>query len=135
MNSIFLKGLFIGLVVSGYVTWTGPDVNIESKGPITVSNIISRVKDIPIVVWKNSQSVLKSNRELSNSLPSLKIMIGPNTNPYFEDNEKALRDAITLWANFKQPTSYVALFFNFEDKSWAIAELKKLSFYRPSIET
>ena len=137
MKSINMKSLIIGLVLCGCVTgtWTGADANIDSTEPITFSNINSRMKDIPIIVWKNSQSVLMSNRELSNSSVALKILVGPNTNLFFKDNEQAFSDAITFWANFKQPTRYVTLFYNFEDKSWAVSEYKKLSFYREGMET
>ena len=89
MKSINMKSLIIGLVLCGCVTgtWTGADANIDSTEPITFSNINSRMKDIPIIVWKNSQSVLMSNRELSNSSVALKILVGPNTNLFFKDNE------------------------------------------------
>jgi len=137
MKSINMQSLIIGLVLCGCVTgtWTGADANIESTETITFSNINSRMKDIPIIVWKNSQSVLMSNRELSNSSVALKILVGPNTNLFFKDNDQAFSDAITFWANFKQPTRYVTLFYNFEDKSWAVSEYKKLSFYREGMET
>jgi len=91
MESINMKSLIIGLVFCGCVTgaWTGADANIDSTEPITFSNINSRMKDIPIIVWKNSQSVLMSNRELSNSSVALKILVGPNTNLFFKDNEQS----------------------------------------------
>ena len=86
MKSINLKSLIIGLVLCGCVTgtWTGADANIESTEPITFSNINSRMKDIPIIVWKNSQSVLMSNRELSNSLVAQKNSGWPKYKSFFQ---------------------------------------------------
>jgi hypothetical protein len=86
MKSINMQSLIIGLVLCGCVTgtWTGADANIESTEPITFSNINSRMKDIPIIVWKNSQSVLMSNRELSNSLVAQKNSGWPKYKSFFQ---------------------------------------------------
>ncbi len=97
----------------------------NSVKPITFSNIKSRVQDIPGVAWQNTQNLINSNNTVSGSLVQLEILKGPNTKLYFEDNEAAFTTGIKLWKNFKQPKKYLALFYSFEDKSWAISKYNK----------
>ena len=102
--------------------------------PITFSNIVSLRQEIPRVVWESAQNEVKSNYEKSRSLVELKVLVGPNTTLYFEDNEDAYGDAIAFWAQFPQPTEFIAVFYNFEDKPWAVSEFKELPFYWEGME-
>ena len=108
----------LGILVLGLL-WCG---NVNAAEPITFSNIKSRIKDIPEVAWSNTQNLLNSNRAKSSSLVDLEIHVGPKTKLYFKDNEKAFKDVIALWANVKQPRKYLALFYSFKDKSWALSK-------------
>ena len=108
--------------------------SMQAAEPITFANLKSRIEDIPQVAWTNTQQLLKSNRASSTSVIDLEILIGPNTKLYFEDNESAFVDGMTLWANVKRPTKYIAFFYCFEDKSWAYQQYKKLPFYKPGME-
>ena len=76
--------------------------------PITFSNIVSLRQEIPRVVWESAKNEVRSNYENSRSLVELKVLVGPNTTLYFDDNEDAYRDAIAFWAQFPQPTEYIA---------------------------
>jgi len=108
--------------------------SLQAEEPITFENLKSRLEDIPHVAWTNAHQLIKSNRASSTSLPDLEILVGPNTNLYFDDNKGAFADAMTLWANVKRPTRYFAFFYSFEDKSWAEQEYRKLPFYKPGME-
>jgi len=99
--------------------------SLQAAEPITFSNIKSRIKDIPEVAYNNTQNLLNSNRAKSNSV-KLEIHVGPNTKLYFKDNEKYFKYGIALWANFKQPSKYGALFYSFKDKSWAASQYEKI---------
>ena len=119
-------------------THTATHVPIQTASPfvsqITFSNIVSLRQEIPRVVWESAKNEVKSNYESSRSLVELKVLVGPNTTLYFNDNEEAYRDAIAFWAQFPQPPEYIALSYNFEDKPWAVSEFKKLPFYWEGME-
>ena len=94
-----------------------------SDDAITFTNAKTRLVDLPNRAWKNSQDLLvKNENTLIASGVDLKVLKGPTTQLYFEDNTKAFEKGIKLWANFKQPKEYLALFYSFSDKAWALTQ-------------
>ena len=94
-----------------------------SDDAITFTNAKTRLVDLPSRAWKNSQDLLaKNDNTLIASGVDLRVLNGPTTQLYFDDNTKAFERGTKLWANFKQPREYLALFYNFSDKAWAITQ-------------
>ena len=108
--------------------------SLQAQGPINFKNLKSRIEDIPQVAWTRTHHLLDANRASSTLLVDIEILVGPNTKLYYRDNKSAFKAAMTLWANVKRPTKYLAFFYSFEDKSWAEREYKKLPFYKPGME-
>ncbi len=102
--------------------------------PIVFSNIVSLSEEIPQIVWESTKNEVRSNYESSHSLVELKILVGPNTTLYYNENEDAYRNAIAFWKQFPQPSEYVAFFYSFEDKPWAVSKFKKMPFYSKGME-
>ena len=99
---------------------------VKDENAITFSNVKSRLADLPDVAWQNTQNLLKENDDSSKTAGIiLKVLKGPTTQLYYDGSESAFERGIKLWANFSQPREYLALFYNFSDKAWALV-LKQL---------
>ena len=72
---------------------------------------------------EDSKAILTENGVASQDAVELEIKVGPTTDLYFSENEAALKTAFQFWAGFDQPSRYIALFYNFDDLSWAEDEL------------
>ena len=90
---------------------------VSPIGAITFENITQHISDIPRAAWDAVQKVIASN-----SLPSIPttIAVGPNTTPNVSDISVPFQKTMKLWLGFRQPSSYYALIFNFQDKDWAL---------------
>ena len=97
--------------------------------PIAFSNIVALREEIPQIVWESAKNEVRSNYENSRSLVDLKVLVGPSTTLYYNENEDAYKNAIAFWEQFPQPPQYFAFLYNFEDKPWAVSKLKKMPFY------
>ena len=96
---------------------------VQDENAITFSNVKSRLADLPDVAWQNTQSLLKENDDSSKTEGIiLKVLKGPTTQLYYDGSESAFERGIKLWANFSQPREYLALFYNFSDKAWALTQ-------------
>ena len=102
--------------------------------PIAFSNIVALREEIPRIVWESAKNEVRSNYEDSRSLVELKVLIGPSTTLYYNENEDAFRNAIAFWAQFPQPPEYFAFLYNFEDKPWAVSKFKEMPFYSKGME-
>ena len=99
---------------------------VQDENAITFSNVKSRLADLPDVAWQNTQSLLKENDDSSKTAGIvLKVLKGPTTQLYYDGSESAFERGIKLWANFSQPREYLALFYNFSDKAWALTQFDK----------
>ena len=96
---------------------------VQDENAITFSNVKSRLADLPDVAWQNTQRLLKENDDSSKTAGIiLKVLKGPTTQLYYDGSESAFERGIKLWANFSQPREYLALFYNFSDKAWALTQ-------------
>ena len=96
---------------------------VQAENAITFSNVKSRLADLPDVAWQNTQNLLKENDDSSKTEGIiLKVLKGPTTQLYYDGSEGAFERGIKLWANFSQPREYLALFYNFSDKAWALTQ-------------
>tara|TARA_B100000029_G_C17601832_1_gene966012 strand:+ start:4268 stop:5539 length:1272 start_codon:yes stop_codon:yes gene_type:complete len=102
--------------------------------PIAFSNIVALREEIPQIVWESAKNEVRSNYENSRSLVDLKVLVGPSTTLYYNENEDAYKNAIAFWEQFPQPPQYFAFLYNFEDKPWAVSKLKKMPFYSKGME-
>ena len=86
-------------------------------GTISFENITQHISDIPRAAWDAVQKVIAAN-----SLPSIPttIAVGPNTTPNVSDISVPFQKTMKLWSGFRQPSTYYALIFNFQDKDWAL---------------
>ncbi len=86
-------------------------------GSITFDNLIDHIKDIPLAAWTEVQKVEKAN-----TLPAVPttIAIGPNTTPNVPDMLGTFQKVMKFFAGFRQPTTYYALVYNFQDAGWAL---------------
>ena len=99
---------------------------VQDENVITFSNVKSRLADLPDVAWQNTQNLLKENDDSSKTAGIiLKVLKGPTTQLYYDESESAFERGIKLWANFSQPREYLALFYNFSDKAWALTQFDK----------
>tara|TARA_B100001057_G_scaffold501000_1_gene619590 strand:- start:224 stop:1537 length:1314 start_codon:yes stop_codon:yes gene_type:complete len=95
----------------------------QNEDAITFSNVKSRLADLPDVAWENTQKLLEANKDSSKTADIiLKVLKGPNTQLYYDGSERSFEKGIKLWANFSQPREYLALFYNFSDKTWALTQ-------------
>ena len=91
-------------------------------GLITFDNIDKHIADISEAAYTAVQKV-----EATNSLPNIPfvVQIGPNTNPAVPDVSAKFQKIMKLWSGFRQPVSYYALLYNFQDKDWALKTASK----------
>ena len=90
---------------------------------VDIDSLETHRVNIPNIAWNDSQTILDGNADLANEETDLLIKVGPTTNLYFAENEAMLRRAINFWTNFCQPTKYIALYYSYDDLSWAEEEL------------
>ena len=83
--------------------------------------------EIPRIAWQDSQRVMVFNSQSFSPQVDLKIRVGPTTNPYFGDVEPMYRKAITFWARFDQPTIFLVLIYNSQDRPWAREQIQNAS--------
>ena len=95
---------------------------VSPIGEITFENISQHISDISAAAYAAVQKV-----EAANSLPNIptKIVVGPNTAPPISDVPAAFQKIMKLWSGFRQPVSYYALLYNFQDKDWALKTASK----------
>lgn len=85
-------------------------------GQITFQNILEHIDDISLAAYTAVQTV-----ESTNTQPKVRttIAVGPHTVPSVTDVRAAFKKTMKLWAGFRQPRTYYALLYSFEDKTWA----------------
>ena len=86
------------------------------------------ITEVPKIAWEDAQNILDENDTSIPSKVELEISVGPTTELYFEDSENAYKKAINFWSNFDQPTKYWALYYNYDDRSWAKEQILNASF-------
>jgi hypothetical protein len=86
-------------------------------GDITFTNIEQHISEVPAAAYNSVQQVMAAN---SQPKVSLKLYVGPNTQPVLDDLSGAFKKIIRLWSGFRQPLDYSALIYNFQDKDWAL---------------
>jgi len=96
---------------------------VTSPVSVRFEELMSRVDDVPAIAWEHSQAILNHNLDVPGSSVELEVKIGPTTDLYFEENEKALRDGSAFWQGYDTPTRYIALFYNAADRPWAERQL------------
>lgn len=92
-------------------------VPVAQDGSITFSNIAAKISKVPRVAYASVQAVEAANTPVS--IPT-QVLVGPHTTPNVADPQAAFARVMTLWAGFRQPSSYYALLFSFRDKQWAL---------------
>jgi len=127
------------LILAGFssVATAAPKVAVSSKGnpipvslpvaqngPITFANITEHISEISAVAYEAVQKV-----ENENSQPNFptKIFVGPHTITNVPDVPGAFNKIMKFWSGFRQPTSYYALIFNYQDRQWAIKKAATIS--------
>jgi hypothetical protein len=89
---------------------------VKPVGDITFANIEQRIADIPKAAYTSLQAVASANPQPK---VSVTVLLGPNTNLPI-DAKVALGKIAKLWSGFRQPVTYNALVYNFQDKAWAL---------------
>jgi hypothetical protein len=89
---------------------------VKPVGDITFANIEKRIADIPMAAYTSVQSVVSANAQ-----PNISITViqGPNTKLPINVKD-ALGKIVKLWSGFRQPVTYSALVYNYQDKAWAL---------------
>ena len=130
--------LIVGFVGPGAVAAGVPDAEITTKnstnfltplallpikipvaqaGPITFQNIEEHISEISLAAYEEVQNTLNRNEQ---PVTKKRIHIGPNTETNVPDVDGAFNKIIKYWSGFRQPATYDALIFSFEDKAWAL---------------
>jgi hypothetical protein len=96
---------------------------VSPIGQITFQNITQRIDEISPAAYTAVQSTVAAN-----ALPKIQttISVGPHTVPSVADVSSAFDKIKKLWAGFRQPRTYYALLYNFEDKAWARKTAEKI---------
>lgn len=89
---------------------------VSPIGQITFQNIAKHIDDISFVAYSAVQSVEAANKQPK--VP-LTITVGPHTVPSVVDVRASFKKIMKLWSGFRQPRTYFALLYNFQDKAWA----------------
>ena len=108
------------------------DVPRVSSSFINLEDLNETISEVPRIAWEDSQARLTENGTASQGAVELEIIVGPSTNLYFSENEAAFKTAIQFWANFDQPSRYIASFYYFDDLVWAEDELIELGYSEQS---
>jgi hypothetical protein len=96
---------------------------VSPIGQITFDNITQHITEISAAAYSAVQKV-----EAANSQPSvpMTIKVGPTTVPSVSDVPAAFKKIQKLWSGFRQPKTYYALVYNFQDKAWALTTDSKV---------
>jgi len=86
-------------------------------GEITFDNIIDHINDVPLAAWTAVQKVENANTLIP--VPTT-VAIGPNTVPNVPDMLGTFQKMMKFYSGFRQPTTYYALVYNFQDVAWAL---------------
>jgi len=92
-------------------------------GPITFSNVLAHVDEIPKAAWDNVQEELAAGG--SGNL-SIKLFIGPTTQTTSAQVAELIQRQFRLFEGFRQPRKLVALAYNATDLRWAEGEWRKI---------
>ena len=96
---------------------------------LSISELSSKLSEVPKLAWDDSQRILNENTNTDNvDNVEIIINIGPTTELYFLDNESYIQKAINFWQNFNLPEKYYAFFYSYNDLDWAINELTSSGF-------
>ena len=97
---------------------------VAQNGPITFANITEHISEISATAYAAVQKV-----EAENSQPKIptRIYVGPHTITNVPDVPAAFKKIMKFWSGFRQPTSYHALIFNYQDRQWAIKKAATIS--------
>jgi len=91
-------------------------------GTISFENITQHISDISEAAYNAVQQVEATNTQPN--IPTV-VTVGPNTVPAVKDVPAAFKKISKLWSGFRQPVSYYALLYSFQDKDWALKTAAK----------
>ena len=97
---------------------------VQQTGPITFSNALSHVSEIPTVAWQRIQDVINQNPDV---MVPHQLIVGPKTTSVTKTLEESiLAKEFKLWSGFKQPTYLNVIAYNSSDTDWAVSQFNQV---------
>ena len=105
---------------SNFVVKIPITIPVAQKGPITFSNILDHIDEIPTVSYGRIQDVINSN---SNVAVKNSVYVGPTTQIYIDGGLTRIQEVLArtaqLWSGFSQPKFYSIYIYNGTDEKLA----------------
>ena len=105
---------------------TLPATGITTSNPITFSNILSRISDIPAVAYANESAVLSSN-----TTPAAKydIFISPDIASSITPTHVStlVENTMKMYAGFQQPPYFAIYIYDFAGIAWAKTKYEQIA--------
>jgi hypothetical protein len=100
-----------------------PIKSIQPPAPTGFNDLVANYSGVSYAAWKkSSEKILTSS---STSIP-LETLIGVNTNLNYKTPEYAFSQVNKLFAGNILPKKIVFLAFNFQDRDWAVSQMKQI---------
>lgn len=99
--------------------------------PTSFDDLIDRVDGSFIGAWNEFN--LK-NKDSKPTEVIQEVLVGPNSQLVNLNVKDAFTQGTKLFSGFRQPDSFTAIYYNYEDKAWAKDKLKELGFESRSTE-
>jgi hypothetical protein len=95
---------------------------INKKIPTSFEELLLKRRCIAFAAWKNVSTSTNS----SSSKPVIKILIGPNTKPYYRKTALAVQAISNTFSNSIYTGESFYIYYNFKDSAWAKRTLQSL---------
>ncbi|CAB4575173.1 MAG: hypothetical protein F2555_04875 [Actinobacteria bacterium] len=95
---------------------------INKKIPTSFEELILKRKCISYAAWKN----VSSSTSASSSKPTIEVLIGPNTKPFYLNPVVAVQAINSTFSNSIYTGDSLYIYFNFKDSAWAKRTVQSL---------
>jgi hypothetical protein len=95
---------------------------INKKIPTSFEELLLKRKCISVAAWKNVSTSTNS----SSQKPTVKVLIGPNTKPFYLKPGVAVQAINNTFSNSTYTGDSFYIYYNFKDSAWAKTTLQSL---------
>ena len=122
--ALLVVGIVFIAITIYFLKSSEKSVDVEITVPTSFDNLLANYEGIPVAAWKSTQENIAASQL---QVPSLEIVIGPNTKmPYDKNVTKiALSKVTAIFKDFPQPPKQTSMFYNYQDLNWATEYLSK----------
>lgn len=103
-------------------TCVSAKTGLNPKLPATFEELLAKRKCISFAAWNN----FSSQAEVIEEEPTVKILIGPNTKPFYSKPAIAVKAVTGSFPNSIYSAETVYIYYNFKDSAWANKTFRSL---------